>query len=181
MKTTLFVIFLLGITVEMYSHNLPTQPSDCRYWKSRVDATVVYTPDKSTHAVFPANGAFFSVESQLVDQGTFLKAAKCLLSLKGNAGPAKFQGATRPNVSQTFGPARVDVAALYYLSYLFIGRFDHADAVSLVDASGRDVEERVRIAFDLYGKWVQTIKKRGIEAARKENLDPLAGSGIKWY
>jgi hypothetical protein len=44
---------------------------------------------------------------------------KCLLKMEGNKNRAAFSGAVKLHVSQSFENTPADVAALYYISYLY--------------------------------------------------------------
>lgn len=105
----------------------------------------------------------------------------CLLRLKGDRSP--FWGvATNNSVSQTFGPSPLEVVALFNISYIFYGNKDFADAMVLVDEDGKqNSNESIDIAYKAYKKWFKTVKKIGLEEARKQKLDPLDGSGVRWY
>jgi hypothetical protein len=89
----------------------------------------------------------------------------------------------RVTTSQTFGPASVEVASLYYISFIFTQKWDHASAFVLVNtkadrfADDKDIEK----VYEAYQNWFANIKKLGLVEARKQKLDPLASTGIRWY
>jgi len=106
----------------------------------------------------------------------------CLLDLKGHSEESSLSGATRPDVSQRFGTTSVEVAALYYISYLFYEEWGHANAPFLRDKKGRlNSPEAVDEAYCAYESWFTKVKKVGLDEARKQELDPLTGSSVKWY
>jgi len=101
---------------------------------------------------------------------------------KGNKNPAGFSGATSPEVSEILPHATVEIAALYYISYLYEGSFQHAYGVSLVDKKGiYNSSNAVDIAYSAYHKWFKCIKSIGLAKAKEKHLDPLKGTGIYWY
>jgi hypothetical protein len=111
-----------------------------------------------------------------------VQAISCLLRLKGNKNPSGFSGATSPEVSDILPHATVEIAALYYISYLFKGNIQHAYGVALVDKKGTyNSNEAVDIAYSAYRKWFERIKALGLAKAKAENLDPLKGTGVYWY
>lgn len=106
----------------------------------------------------------------------------CLLQLKGKKAESNVGGASSGYVSRIFGATSVEVAALYYVSYLFYQKWDHADAPFLVDKRKKlNSNKSVSMAYKAYEKWLRRVKELGLEEARRQKLDPLAGSGVKWY
>jgi hypothetical protein len=111
-----------------------------------------------------------------------MKGIECLMRLEGRKGKSKHQGATRLYVSQGFGPASVEVAALYYVSYLYCQKWDHASAIALRDEKGGvDKPEAVRQAFESYKKWFKEVEKVGLAKAREMKLEPLKDTRVHWY
>lgn len=114
----------------------------------------------------------------------------CLLKLKGKTKKARFTGATRDNYYSSTQyeppkhPATIEIAALYYISYLFYENWEHASSVSLFDEESEQINSNkktsVEKAYKSYQKWFEKLKEVGIEKAREQNLDPLSGSGISW-
>lgn len=140
----------------------------CQYWQSKVDAEV--EPPVGVRKVDEAN------------QQTIIDGIECLLQMEGNKHSAKFSGATRPDVSQLFKPATAEVAALYYISFLYYQKWDHADAVALRDENGEiDKPEAVSQAYESYKKWFEQVKRVGLSKAREMKLRPLADTKIHWY
>ena len=100
----------------------------------------------------------------------------------GNKHSAKFGGAQQLYVSQLFEPTTAEVAALYYISYLFYQKWDHADAVALRDENGEvDKPEAVRQAYQSYKKWFKEIKRVGLAKAREMKIEPLKDPKVHWY
>src|SRR5205085_3851893 len=85
--------------------------------------------------------------------------------------------------SQTFAPPTIEVSSLYYISYLFYGNERFARAIALRNDLDDKVNSQraIKIAYHSYGRWFSKAKKCGLEALRRENLDPLAGSRVYWY
>jgi hypothetical protein len=140
----------------------------CRYWSSRVDSTVSL-PDN-----------FERLDEK--DSQNIMAGIRCLLQLEGNHNKARFSGATRFDTSQTFSSQTVDVAALFYISYLYYqdwGAF--SGAVALRGDGGIDKPSATRKAYKYYREWFKEVEKIGIVEARKKQLAPLKDKDISWY
>jgi hypothetical protein len=125
-----------------------------------------------------------SLKADSTQPGTeaeILKAIECLLTCKGRKGQAAFGGVTRPDVSQMLPPATVEIAALFYISYLFEGRWDHADGVPLRDEQRINPPGSVRLAYASYARWFNQVRKLGLAEARGRHLSPLQGTRLSWY
>jgi len=174
MAGTFFFTFAVSICISfglMSSQKaceMKKESTGCQYWRSKVDAEVE-----------PPVGAQKVDEA---DQQTILDGIECLLHMEGNKHSAKFSGATKPYVSQIFKPATADVAALYYISYLYYQKWDHADAIALRDDSGKvNSPTAIQEAYKNYRKWFEKVKKIGLSKARELKLDPLKDSATHWY
>ena len=144
------------------------QTSCCNTWTSRIDPSIVSEVKE--------------VPSEYLNEDEFVHAVDCLLKLQGNIKEARFSGATNGNVSAVPPPATVEVASLYYISYLYYQRFDHANMVALVGPSGKyNTSEDTLEAYGSYRKWFERVKKIGLKKAREQKLDPLAYTTVKWY
>jgi hypothetical protein len=112
-----------------------------------------------------------------------IHAITCLLALEGHHGEAKIGGVTRMDVSQILPEASVEVAALFYIRYIYTGKWDHCNGIALVDAEGKyDTPTAVHEAFDSYKKWFEKVKACGIEKAKEKGLDPMDDCrGAHWY
>ncbi len=160
MLRTFFFTFAVGVcisfsfTSSQKACEMEKGTASCQYWQSMVDADV--EPPVGVQKVDEAN------------QQTIIDGIECLLQMKGNKHSAKFSGATRPDVSQIFKPATVEVAALYYISFLYYQKWDHADAVALRDENGKiDTPEAVRQGYQSYRKWFGQVKRVGLSKARR--------------
>lgn len=145
-----------------------TEQDKCYYWHSKIAPTAKQVDSPNLNESHP---------------DVIMGAIDCLLQLEGDKRPARFSGATNPSVSQTFKePAAVEVAALYYISYLFYQRWDHGDVVALRNRKGEyNTAETVKKSYQAYRKWFRKIRKMGLEKARKLQLDPLADTNIDWH
>jgi hypothetical protein len=118
-------------------------------------------------------------------------ATGCLLALEEDTHDANFSGATWAGVSELFAfPTPINLAALYYISYLYTGNWKHGNAIALrgpgADASdmhGQYVtrQEAVHKAYASYRRWYEEVKRVGLARAREKKLDPLEGTGLWWY
>jgi len=142
-------------------------PMNCTKWMNKV------VPD--------LGGGALLEDSTPSDQEIF-EAISCLLQLQGDKRQARFGGVTRLEVSQILPTTTIELAALYYISYLYDGRWQHADGVALWNRNGViNPPGSVETAYMAYKKWFEKVKKIGLEAARKESLEPLKGTGLYWY
>src|SRR3990167_6218031 len=122
-------------------------------------------------------------DSQTVD------AIACLLDAEADSRPASISGSIGQRTGQIFEPAPANLAALYYISYLFKRRYAHASGVGLRgEDAGHEVggqyvtrPEAIRRAYSSYRKWFARLKKIGLCKARATGLDPLEASGLWWY
>lgn len=119
-----------------------------------------------------------------------LQAIQCFLTLENDLRPAAFSGAVRFDVSQTFSQPPVNLAALYAISYIYTGRYNHAAAVALrgddasfTDAAGNYVTKpnAVHEAYRAYRGRFAKVRKLGFARAQEAGLQPLDGSGLRWY
>ena len=115
---------------------------------------------------------------------------ECLLKLEGRKKIGVRSGA-KPEISQRVPEASVEINALYTISELFYHNDDFADAIALVsvpiERHGEyheyvfNSKKYIKRAFASYRRWFEKVKEIGLEEARKQKLDPLAGSGVTWY
>jgi hypothetical protein len=159
----------------------------CDYWQSQVDSKMSFESNKQNGKTdlkiliksrdLKSNSAFINL-----NQDEIFFGIKCFLELKGKKYESKLNGTTRPDVSQRFGATSVEVAALYYISYIFYQKWDHADAPFLINSDKKfNTDESVSAAYGSYEKWFTHLNRIGLEEARKQKLDPLASSGVSWY
>jgi hypothetical protein len=138
----------------------------CRYWHSRVDRTFARSDENINEA----------------NPKSILEGIGCLLRMKGNKNLARFSGVTHLYVSQTFEPATSEVGALYYISYLYTQKWDHADAIALENSNGEiNDPQDILIAYQSYQRWFEQVKSVGLAQARQMNLRPLKDTNIRWY
>ena len=144
---------------------------DCSYWYAAVGVDgVKYRGD----------------EIDEKDPKKIIEGIECLIRLEGHKTNGAFSGATHFEVSQIFPRATVEICALYYISKLFYEKYDHANGIALRYKNYEEnrtinSDEAVKIAYESYRKWFEKVKEIGIEEARKQKLDPLEGSGVRWY
>lgn len=165
-KATFICLFLLVMGIA-YPKMCQAQKMQCKYWQSKVDPKI--KPVKSESKKEP-------------DDEQVMQAIDCLLKLEGRKDESKLRGATRLDVSQTFGPASVEVAALYYISFLYLQKWDHGSAIALRDAEG-EVNKPIAVAqaYQSYKIWFERVKSVGLSKAREMKLWPLADTKVQWY
>ena len=168
---TTMILFTVGLVPDSNGRAQDQgSPCDtqCEYWQSKVDAEL---KSPTAAAGVPET-----------DPESIVAGIECLLRMEGNKHAAKFSGATKPYVSQIFKHATADVAALYYISYLYYQKWDHADAIALRDENGEvDRPEAVRQAFESYRKWFDEVKRVGLVKAKTMKLEPLKDTKVHWY
>jgi|GEM_PF-1324560 len=197
----LFLLLLFLITPNYGQNKMDQETVDpCKKWLSKVDPSVYYhyeintfkkiTPeeDSSTNkanlealgrslAQPPSNDYF--PDTTYTDEEV-MAAIGCLLKCKGNKNPAKIGGVTTIYFSQFYPDASIEVAALYYISYLYKANYTHAMGIALRKDGRFNPPGAVEIAYSYYEKWFEKVKKIGLAKARKLKLEPLEGSGVSW-
>lgn len=163
LKILFFVILLIMIlgTSEIMSQ-------DCSYWHKSVGVKNLKYAGSKIDEKNPVK---------------IIEGIECLLKLEGNQSRGAFSGATNFQVSELLPPSTVEICALYYISWLFYENYEHASGVALVDESNLRLNSKksIMMAYTSYRNWFETVKEIGLEEARKQNLDPLKGSGVRWY
>lgn len=176
MNLRLFVIALALISALAVSAS--GQSPACQYWRSRVD---IYT--------------HITDLSEIVDQNkpeNIVPAITCLLEFEGNKNMAAFGRDPSPRLTgPSQGPTSIfstpitaEVAALYFISYLYYQKWDHASLVVLVNRDdSRELEssdENVRKAYGYYREWFERVKAIGIVKARELKIEPLKDKDVRW-
>jgi hypothetical protein len=117
-------------------------------------------------------------------------AIGCLLNLETDTRPSKLDNPVWLGVSELFVDAPVNLAALYYISYLYTGNMKHSYAVALTGPDAMDktvhwkyatTQRAIHIAYKAYRLWYAKVKEVGLVQARASKLSPLAGTGLAWY
>lgn len=79
----------------------------------------------------------------------------------------------------------LQVEALYMINSLFFEDFDSfSPCTVLKNEAGTEATidgEIINKAYTAYEAWFAKVKEMGISAAKAAKLDPLDGTGIKWY
>jgi hypothetical protein len=186
-KVALFgsIVFLcMGVYQSAKGAMLMQDGERCKYWQAKVDPSI--ESSKKT-ADISKDGS--TVDSSLAskvndeDDTNVLDAIECLLKLKGKASPSRFSSGTIGyNLSTRFPPPTVEVAALYYVSYLYHKKWRHAQAMVLMDSEGKkNTKKSIKTAYKAYQIWFEKVKGIGLERARQQNLTPLDGTDVRWY
>lgn len=156
-----------AIALVLYSFATIVNANDCRYWTAKVDP----------------KAKLASHEINENDPKNIINGIECLLQLQGTKRVGVLYG-SREYTSQFVPKASVEINALYEITRLFYGNYNFASAVALVSEGeevkfnkGRDIKR----AFESYRNWFQKVKEIGIQKAREQRLDPLEGSGVRWY
>lgn len=181
-----FCITIIGIvTMSTIKVMAQTNMSNCTIWHSKVDPNIEIAPSEIVRSQEREAGTYVITPSSPfkdISDADILFGIQCLLALKGSIRESNIAGATRPDTSQIFESATVEVAALYYISYLFTKDWGHAGAAVLVDERGAwNTDESIQKAYNAYQAWFEKVEKLGLKEARDDKLDPLFGTGINWY
>jgi len=138
----------------------------CEYWQARVDPAI---PLPET-----------TVE---LNEENFLKAVECLLALRGRISSSRFPSAVvSSTLSRRFPSPTIEIASLYYISFLYYDNQAHCRAIVLVDKDGnQNTKESIETAYKAYQSWFEKVKEIGLEKAGEQKLDPLAGTDVRWY
>lgn len=176
-----------------------SKDESCKTWQAMVDPSVHSTGVRGTHQGSQIESAIADLQKpnrdpdkvRSLSDDEILRAMSCLLALKGKRGPSRLAGVTNPDISQFAGRASVEVAALYYITYLFKGIFDHADAFVILNNRKSPAKDKmgalltrledVSRAYDCYARWLPKVKKFGLTKARQQHLDPFEGTSLQWY
>lgn len=136
-------------------------------------------------------------------QETFIRGERMiplLVRLKGKVRSFNGHGLGNPDASQVIflptGNKKIDkgrvitveVAALYLISALYHGKLSFAQSALLTDLS-MPVEKRTAFNSDVLVekawtstvKWVERLKKDGLNTLRTNNIDPLVDSGVAFW
>ena len=145
------------------------KPPPCKYWQAKVDPSITLLRSSS--------------QPSKANEDDPLEAIECLLKLEGKTSRSAFSSATVGyDISQRFPPATVEVAALYYASYLYHRTWHHARAMILMDQEGKkNTKTAIKAAYRAYRSWFATVREIGFREAREQRLDPLDGTNIRWY
>lgn len=174
-----------------------SESPSCGQWLERVARDVKPAPAKeSAPAKAPADAevaALFASDPWNVASLTEtdkLDAIRCLLAEEHDLRPGAFSGVTRLDVSQLFAPTRANLAALYAISYVYSGRFNHASAIALRGDNASHSDARhfyvtnagaVHKAYRAYRIWFSRVRQIGLARAQQAGLQPLDGTGLRWY
>jgi hypothetical protein len=192
-RSTRLLAVLLVVNVGLHATAYGEGTPRCRQWLEKVTEHPTHAQAKGVEPQSSAGPSTLSSDpwaiASLTDTDK-VAAIECLLGAENDQRPAGFSGATRLDISQTFAPARVNLAALYLISYMYSGHYDHAGAVALrgddasyVDGKGNYVTtpSAIRRAYRSYRVWFAKVRRIGLAKAQQAGLQPLEGSGLRWY
>ena len=161
------IVLILIASGDTYCQSKKLTKMDCTTWISKIDQSYGDTGILLTS---------IPTDQEVVE------AISCLLHLKGDKRPARFSGVTSTNVSQMLPKATIELAALYYISYLYDGQWQHADGVALWNRKGEiNLPGSIEKAYGAYEEWFSIVKTIGINTAKNRHMDPLKGTNLYWY
>lgn len=187
------LLALLLVNMELHPMAYAKHTPKCRQWLEKITQATIPGQTQGAAPKTPKglSGPLsdpWSVAS-LTDADR-LAAIGCLLGAENDLKPAALSGATRLDISQTFAPARVNLAALYAISYIYSGHYDHAGAVALrgddasyIDSKGNygTKPSAIHKAYQAYRAWFVKVRQLGLAKAKRSGLQPLEGTGLRWY
>lgn len=189
---------LIGISIFLFTYfplfaqQENTKMDTCDEWLKKIDPSIRETAlteknidslkldKKITIRIREPQKGF--LQDNLHTDEQIVEAIECFLTCKGNKKKSSVSGATNMYVSQIFPKASVELAALFYISYLYTANYTFADGIALWSKEGGINPPRaIEIAYDSYKKWFKKVQEIGLSAARKMELNPLEGTGLSWY
>ncbi len=171
-RKSFFLVFILiiGMSLSCNSlihYNLNNQEKRCEYWKAKIDPAL------------PLSGK--GVWEMPSDEEAMLVIA-CLLDLEGRKEPARFGGATRYDVSTILDMPSIEIASLYYISFIYTKKRDHAGMIAILGPDGEiNTPFVANKAFIAYKKWFKKVKQIGLNEARCQKLEPLQDTDLDWH
>lgn len=173
----------IGVSQTTKTDNKSMNCGKCSYWQAKVNPSIKLPKNADgTDQKNPTVELSFDFDISEKDSEKLLEAAECLLKLKGKTSSSNLSTVFGLGHSSRLPSPTVKVAALYYISALYYKKWRHANGIMLIDNDGkRNTKESVEAAYKAYQSWFEKVKEIGLEEARKQKLDPLAGSGVSWY
>jgi hypothetical protein len=191
---------ILPLVLSLALHD-PAHAKDsplCQKWLAMIVKSPTDVEEKGPAAeAGPTEPTIFDLSGDpwhvaLLTESESLEVIQCLLGAENDTRPSAINGAIRLNVSQLFAPTTANLAALYFISYIYTGRFDHGAAVALrgedaaSDSKGRYAgyvtkPSAVHRAYRASRAWFAKARRMGLANARRAGLQPLDGTGLFWY
>jgi hypothetical protein len=185
---------LLLLTLVPLTGYADDRQEDCKYWRE----IIVFPTERSVPV---GKGTSLRIDEAKSSPGDplgvktlssqrKLRAIECLLDAESDTRRASISGSTTAHSSQLFAQAPAKLAALYVISYIFTGKYDHALAVGFrgsgawreVDGQYVTNDEAIGRAYASYREWFSQVRRESEWCkAQQQFPDPLAGTGLKWY
>lgn len=178
-----FFVGVMMIVISLTSVFAQAGSTECTSWHDRILRREHNNVNKVGSADEQLNlDSSLGLPFNEMSEHEVFKAMECLLKLKGNKRYSRFAAATRPDVSENFDAPTAEVAALYYISYLFLQKWDHGSAILLIGKDGgRNGIDAIEAAYRSYKLWLTKLRAMGLTEARRERLDPLNNTDVRWY
>lgn len=79
-------------------------------------------------------------------------------------------------------PPTIEIAALYYVTYMFEEKWDHGGGIALWNKKAEiNPPGSVQEAYRCYREWFGKLKELGFAEVRKQGLKPLDNSSVQWF
>lgn len=176
------LLWVIGVYQPAESATPMKDRETCKYWQAKVDPSITLPKDTANTNEDSTVDLSFEFEISEEEASKVLDATECLLKLKGKTSPSNFSSMFGLNHSSRFPPPTIEVVALYYISSLYHKTWRHSNGIILTDRKGKkNTKKSIQTAYKAYQAWFERVKEIGLEKAREQGLDPLDGTGVRWY
>lgn len=161
-----FFLLLLGMNAPVVAQ-AEYDPTGCARWMKLIDPSA----GKSSFAIsFP------------IPEKEKLAAIECFLQAEGNQIPSRIEMTMSHNGGEQLPPPTIELAALYYVTYMFEEKWDHAGGFALWNRKAEiNPPGSVQEAYKCYREWFSKLKELGFAEVKKRNLKPLDNSSVQWF
>ena len=79
-------------------------------------------------------------------------------------------------------PPTIEIAALYYVTYMFEEKWDHALGIALWNRKHEiNPPDSVPEAYRCYLEWFNKLKALGFAEIKKQGIKPLDNCSVQWF
>jgi len=157
-KTVIMILFVV-LNCGALMQASPSLPNEKANWTWLVDPSVATKPHRNLTAL--------SEEEKI-------QIIECMLSLEGRKECARISGATSFRQSFAPPPSSIEVAALFFIDYIYHGKWDFCNGIALVDENGQyNTGKSIVSAFAAHRRWFGLIKKFGLKVVIEMGIDPM--------
>lgn len=162
---------LVVLFIILASYNMIfSQVKDCKEWQAAVDPKIESSNPVSVHN-----------PKQMKSNDNVLFGIDCLLQLKGRKHKSEESQVTDFTLGLRRASPSVEVLALYAVSAIYHENWQHSWAIVLTENGKKNKQSTIKKAYKAYQAWFEKVKELGLEEVRRQKLDPLDGTGVRWY